>query len=188
MLSLFSEFSASPKTTSSVMETCVFWRLALCPEGANQLSLHQIALQMGGMLRAAVALVPVHQGACLWMASPRPPSCSVMVGPWFTSQDLSAPCLPPEVFMRSGGVDRGSKLGPALSISCWKVGLPLSALSRLLLPVSDGFQFHLFGALCGRWKRQLGSWVMAGSALCLRQSKETGKRTGCLCYRLSLTW
>lgn len=123
---------------------------------------------------------------CLLMVSPQPPSCSVMVGSWFMSQDLSAPCLPPGICMRSGEVGRWSKLGPALGIKCWKVGLPLSALSGPLLPVSHGYQFHLIRALCGRWKRQPWSWAMAGSALCLRRRKETGKRAGCLCYQLSL--
>lgn len=37
-----------------------FQEVGIVPGRGQSVSLHQIALQMGGMLRAAVALVPVH--------------------------------------------------------------------------------------------------------------------------------
>ena len=137
-----------------------FQEVGTVPRRGQSVSFYRVVLQVGGVQEAAVALVPVLWGACLSMASPQPPSCSVIVVSWLMALDLSVPCLPPGMWMRNGGVGRWSKVGPALGIS-WKMG---------------------------HWKRQPWSWAMAGSALRLRQRKQTGRRTGCLCCRVSLTW
>lgn len=75
------------------------------------------------------------------VASPWPPSCSVMLGPPFMSQGLSAPCLPPPgTWTRWGVFSRCWKLEPVRSphpapprSSCWKVGPLLPAFSWPLL-------------------------------------------------------
>lgn len=54
--------------------------------------------------------------ACQSVASPWPPSCSVMLGPRFMSQGLSAPCLPPPgTWTRWGVFSRCWKLEPVHS-------------------------------------------------------------------------
>lgn len=84
---------------------------------------------------------PCPLAICQLMASLWPPSCSIMLGPRFMSQGLSAPCLPPPgMWMRWGVFNRCWKLEPVHSLhpapprsSCWKVGPPLPVFSWPLL-------------------------------------------------------
>lgn len=79
------------------------------------------------------------------------------------------------MYKQSGSVDRYPKLGPAPSISCWKVGLPLPALPCVLLSVSGGCQLQPFRAFCGPWERHPWSWAVAGSAPASRKGNRLAR-------------